>query len=71
MGAGSRMSEIIKQLESALAKVAVLVIENPAYAPIFARLELELELEQERAFASDDVLARARAITAQRQMAFA
>jgi len=63
------MSEVVKQLEAALDKVALLVIENPVYAPIFERLELELE--QERAFASDDVLARAKAITAQRQMAFA
>lgn len=56
----------LQRLHAARAKVAKLVVSDPAYAPIFVRLEHEITLAQ----AEDDVMARARAIVA-RQSAMA
>lgn len=53
----------LARLETALIKVAHLVIENPRYAPIFERLEREIACE--RAKLTDDPLARARAVITQ------
>ncbi len=56
----------LQRLHSAQAKVAKLVVADPAYAPIFVRLEHEISLAQ----AEGDVMARARAVVA-RQSAMA
>jgi len=57
----------LDRLCRARAKVALLVVADPVYAPIFKRLENEIaDLE---AMQSDDVIARARAVA--RQMATA
>lgn len=41
---GSSESLGIVRLEAALLKVAVLVAEDPAFAPVFERLEAELDM---------------------------
>lgn len=56
----------LKRLEAALMTVAVLVIRDPVYTPIFERLEREIEAE--RNAQSDNILNRARAIVAQKEM---
>lgn len=56
----------LQRLHAAQAKVAKLVVSDPAYAPIFVRLEHEISLAQ----AEGDVMARARAVVA-RQSAMA
>lgn len=57
----------LERLRSARLKVAVLMQDEPAYAPIFARLENEIR--DMEAMQSGDVIERARAIA--RQMAIA
>lgn len=57
----------LDRLRSAHAVVAELVIEDPVYAPIFERLEQEIRIEEARQ--SPDLIARARAVVAARQMA--
>lgn len=56
----------LQRLHLALAKVAKLVVADPAYVPIFARLEQEIAIAE----ATGDLLARARAVAA-RQSAMA
>lgn len=51
---------MLDRLKAARATVAALVVEDPIYAPIFARLETEIAVEEARG----DPLARARAIVA-------
>jgi hypothetical protein len=53
----------LERLRSALETVAELVVVDPVYAPIFARLEAEIALEESAL--SNSILTRARAITAQ------
>ena len=57
----------LERLRSARLKVAVLMQDEPAYAPIFARLEREIKNIE--SMQSGDVIERARAIA--RQMAIA
>ena len=52
----------LSRLRAAQAKVALLVIADPVYAPIFARLEIELA--EAEAAERGDVLAQARAVVA-------
>ena len=54
------MNVNLKSLQSYRKKVAALVLDDPVYIPIFERIEHEIEnLEKE-----NDVISRARAITA-------
>lgn len=53
----------LERLQRALRTVAELVVDDPAYAPIFMRLEDEIRLELE--LLSYDVIGRARAIARQ------
>jgi len=53
----------LERLRSALETVAELVVADPVYAPIFARLEAEIALEESAL--CNSILSRARAITAQ------
>lgn len=55
------------RLIEAQTKLAILVIDNPAYIPIFERVELELAALDEK----NSIIARARAVAAQHQMALA
>ncbi|WP_054008673.1 hypothetical protein [Cypionkella psychrotolerans] len=50
----------LQRLRAALAKVAKLVIVDPAFSPIFARLEQEIALAE----AEGDLISRARAVAA-------
>lgn len=50
----------LDRLIAARATVAALVVEDPIYAPIFARLETEIAVEEARG----DPIAHARAIVA-------
>lgn len=50
----------LDRLKAALATVALLVVKDSVYAPIFARLEAEIAAEEARG----DPIARARAIVA-------
>ncbi len=63
---GAGRNSTLKRLESALKTVAVLVTRDPVYIPIFERLERELEAE--RNANSNNILNRARAIVAQKDM---
>lgn len=56
----------LERLRKALLKVARLLDQDPAYAPIFVRLEQEIELEQARHH--NDILIRARAVVAQNEI---
>lgn len=59
--------DLIDRLCRARNKVALLVVADPVYAPIFTRLEAEIaDLE---AMQSGDVIARARACARQRATA--
>ena len=53
----------LERLQRALRTVAELIVDDPAYAPIFVRLEEEIRLELE--LLSYDVIGRARAIARQ------
>jgi hypothetical protein len=53
----------LDRLRAALQTVAELVVVDPVYAPIFARLEAEIDLEESKL--SSDVIVRARALAAQ------
>lgn len=53
----------LERLRRAHNVVAKLVVADPAFAPVFRRLEEEIALEE--ALAADDVVARARAVVAQ------
>jgi hypothetical protein len=53
----------LERLRGAHNVVAKLVVADPAFAPVFRRLEDEIALEE--ALAADDVVARARAVVAQ------
>jgi len=55
---------LLDRLRKAQAKTARLVVDDPAYVPIFTRLETEIA-EAEAAL-SGDVVARARAVARQR-----
>lgn len=57
---------LLQRLIAARAKVACLVIEDCAYAPIFQRREREIELAQ--SFLDEDLLTRARVIVAQNEI---
>lgn len=61
-----RSAETLERLRRALVKVARLLEHDPAFAPVFVRLEREIELEQARQH--DDVLVRARAIVIQNEI---
>lgn len=50
----------LERTRAALAKVAKLVVTDPAFAPIFIRLEQEIALLE----AEGDLMARARAVVA-------
>ena len=52
------MSVDLAKLKAAYGKVAALVIEDPAYLPIFERIEREIALFEKQ----DDVIRRAEAI---------
>lgn len=52
------MSVDLQQLKAAYAKVAVLVIEDPVYLPVFERIEREIALFEKQ----DDAIQRAKAI---------
>jgi hypothetical protein len=54
------MSVDLDTLQAAYFKVAALVVEDPAYLPIFERIEREIELLKKQ----DDVIERARAVAA-------
>lgn len=53
----------LDRLRAALTKVAMLVLHDPVYTPIFRRLETDVANAE--ALLSDDVMARARALAAQ------
>ena len=55
-----------QRLIAAQSKVALLLLEDRAYAPIFQRLEREIELTQ--SILDGDLLTRARAIVAQNEI---
>ncbi len=57
------MQTDLERLRAALETVAKLVVADAVYAPIFSRLEAEIA--QEESLLANDVVARARAITAQ------
>lgn len=59
-------SRLLTRLRSAHATMAVLVIHDDVYAPIFARLEAEIEAEEAKLNVGDPV-AQARAIVAARR----
>ena len=63
MRAATTMQTDLERLRAALETVAKLVVADPVYAPIFARLEAEIA--QEEALLANDVVARARAVAAQ------
>ncbi|WP_370213440.1 hypothetical protein [Roseovarius sp.] len=50
----------VKSLQSAHRKLAVLVLHDPAFLPIFERIENEIALLTDR----DDAISRARAVAA-------
>nr|WP_309504077.1 hypothetical protein [uncultured Roseovarius sp.] len=52
------MRNEIEILKAAYSKVASLVIEDPAYLPIFERIEWEIAMCQNR----DDIIQRAKAV---------
>jgi membrane-bound lytic murein transglycosylase MltF len=56
-----------KRLSAALEKVAMLVVDNPIYLPIFERIEFELAALN----VQYNAVSRARAIAARSQMALA
>lgn len=58
----------IARLEAALWKVAVLVAEDPAFAPVFERLEAELAMAVREEASLSEALARARALPSQKAM---
>ncbi|MBR9893814.1 hypothetical protein GYB14_19135 [bacterium] len=58
MNAPATITSDLSRLHRARDKVARLVVADPAYAPIFQRLELEIA----EAEAAGDILARARAV---------
>ncbi len=54
----------LERLEAGLIVVAKLVAHDPAYAPIFARLDAEIKREEAKL--SNDIVAYARLVAAQR-----
>lgn len=58
MNAPATITSDLLRLHRARDKVARLVVADPVYAPIFARLEAEIA----EAEAADDIVARARAV---------
>lgn len=56
------------RIEAALLKVAMLVAEDPAYTPIFERLEAELDAAAKEARRLSGAQRRARALLAQEAM---
>lgn len=56
------------RIEAALLKVAALVAENPAFAPIFERLEAELAAYVQEEMRLNEAQRRARALLAQKAM---
>ena len=60
-------SSDFQRLSAALAKVALLVVDNPIYLPIFERIEFELAALD----AQSSAVSRARAIAARSQRALA
>jgi hypothetical protein len=56
------------RIEAALLKVAALVAEDPAYAPIFERLEAELDAAVTEERRLSEAQHRARALLAQKAM---
>lgn len=63
MGLVTTFNTDLERLRAALDTVAKLVVADPVYAPIFSRLEADIA--QEEAILANDVVARARAVTAQ------
>jgi hypothetical protein len=63
MGLVTTFNTDLERLRAALDTVAKLVVADPVYAPIFSRLEADIA--QEEAMLANDVVARARAVTAQ------
>lgn len=61
-------SRLLARLRAAYATMAVLVIHDDVYAPIFARLEAEIEAEEAKLNVGDPV-SQARAIVAARTAA--
>ena len=61
VGADNFMSRTdLKSLQSAHRKLAVLVLHDPVYLPIFERIEKEIALLSDQ----DDAISRARAVAA-------
>jgi hypothetical protein len=58
----------VARLEAALVKVAALVAEDPAFAPIFERLETELAAAVKKEKRLSEAQRRARALLAQKAM---
>lgn len=58
----------VARLEAALAKVALLVAEDPAFAPVFERLEAELAAAVKKEKRLSKAQRRARALLAQKAM---
>ena len=56
------------RIEAALVKVAVLVAEDPAFAPVFERLEAELAAAVKKEKRLSEAQRRARALLAQKAM---
>jgi len=52
------MSNDLKSLQAAYAKMAILLIEDPVYLPVFERIEREIVLFEKQ----DDTIQRAKAI---------
>ena len=63
MGLATTFNTDLECLRAALETAAKLVVADPVYAPIFSRLEADIA--QEEAILANDVVARARAVTAQ------
>jgi hypothetical protein len=56
------------RIEAALMKIAMLVAEDPAFAPIFERLEADLAAAMKKEERLSDAQRRARALLAQKAM---
>lgn len=64
---GSKQSgSVLDRLHAALVTVAELVVTDPAYGPIFQRLEREVALEEQAR--TENLLDRARAIASQNEI---